>query len=577
MDILEGSIVVIEYREETGSYQDCTIALCETNDRSIRFVGFFRSIHYGEKIKATGKLSFEGTAHELFEVQDYRLLPPTTHEHLVSYLTDICYVPRDVINIVVDTFRDQTIDVLCRAPERLKDIPHFPIEHVATITEKWNEFNAGSEMDVIADKMNLPNNLILSLSNLLPKHQDITKLIYKDPMIFYRSDILDWDTAFEYAKSINANLKSLVFLRSSLLYVLRKAWETGETGLKVRNIYQWANFLGLPEMNIHELSPTQKDKLLSDNIKFINGRFYLATTLDEVQALFNALEGINGTPVNIPIMLEHDVQSTIIDKCSEIADSLESKGWAYSEGLFSKEFDVVLQTLNNGVKKANLEILFGAPANHSLESWQKGKSFTYEDVFEGNVCEWTPSNAIEESLLVLAEPFSLSLKKLTRIIEGCMDTSILMTSTNVSIHPQVVFALSVIGLSESLNIRDLDGLVHEAHIDVTDNPCCIVSNQFFEDAQKMSRAMTGSGYKSMVLDGGTFSTQERDISIHVPLKRPYINRLALSSESRKLKFHWAIQSKELFKLTEMSLTQAEARSIFDLVFPEEIEFDKKGA
>ena len=574
MDVLNGQIRNIEYREDSGPYCESTIGICKSGDELIRFVGFFKSIYFGETIKAKGRLIFKGTNHQLFEVSEYRLLPPTDHEQMISYLCDICESSREIMTVVVDRFKDQSIDILCRKPELLYEIPNFDRQKAQNIIEKWTAFNSTSSINVAADQMNLPANLVTALANLLPKDTDITKIIYKDPMLFYRSDILDWDTALEYARSIKANLKSLVFIRSALLYVLRMAWQNGETGLKVRNIYAWAHFLGIPDLNIHDLSESQKVKLLGDNIQFIDNRFYLTATLDQVKELAELLEMIDGPPAEISLALNHDISNTLFMQAADISSDLETKGWSYTKGLMNKECEAVLDSIHTGVNQSNLEILFAVPTGYKLKPWQEGKSFFYEDVFDGNACEWNRSNPIEETLLVMVEPLSLPLGKLNSLISGCKDSGILMTSATEVKHPQVTFALSVIGLSDLFGIMDLDGLVHEALIDINDKPCCVVTNNQYEDAKTMANAMREDGNKVVILDGFEVNYGERDITIHTPLKRPYLNRLSIASESPNLKFNWAVQNKQQYKLTESTTTILESAALFDKIMPEVIRFDE---
>ena len=124
--------------EETGFA--VVSAHCEKNT-SAKLVGTLSMLHTGEKISAFGKYEYSEKWGEQFRVERFEYIKLSTVDEIKTLLSSgiIKGIREKIAERIVDTFGEDTINVLDNSPERLWEVPKLTQKTISKIKEAWKE------------------------------------------------------------------------------------------------------------------------------------------------------------------------------------------------------------------------------------------------------------------------------------------------------------------------------------------------------------------------------------------------------------------------------------------------------
>ena len=136
---LRGELVELIYKNETNSY---TIATFLTqDDEYTTIVGYLPFVNAGDTINATGEFVEHKDYGLQFKVETFEKIMPDTPEALQKYLanSDIKGVGEATAKRIVDTFGEDTINVLRYDYDKLKQIRGITLDKAKQISESFIE------------------------------------------------------------------------------------------------------------------------------------------------------------------------------------------------------------------------------------------------------------------------------------------------------------------------------------------------------------------------------------------------------------------------------------------------------
>jgi len=111
------------------------------NDEEIKLVGTLAMLRVGEKILASGSLQDSEKWGEQFRVERFEYVKASGTQEIISVLSSgiIKGVRQRTAQRIVDTFGENTMDILDNAPQRLAEVPKLTQKTINQITQSWHE------------------------------------------------------------------------------------------------------------------------------------------------------------------------------------------------------------------------------------------------------------------------------------------------------------------------------------------------------------------------------------------------------------------------------------------------------
>ncbi|MDD7363025.1 MAG: ATP-dependent RecD-like DNA helicase [Peptoniphilus sp.] len=124
----------IIFRNEDNGY---TVANFVTEDSDIVVVGSHIALHEQEHLRLEGELIWHPKYGEQFQFESVTKIRPRGRAAVISYLSGglIPHVGKVTAKKIVDTFGDETLDVIEEAPERLEEVEGIGEKKLAVILE----------------------------------------------------------------------------------------------------------------------------------------------------------------------------------------------------------------------------------------------------------------------------------------------------------------------------------------------------------------------------------------------------------------------------------------------------------
>jgi exodeoxyribonuclease V alpha subunit len=136
--VLEGEVVRVTYESAETGFRVLRVAVAgKATPQTV--VGVFPSAPPGTHIRATGKLVDDSRHGQQFKADTLLPLAPSTLEGLRRYLGSglVPGIGPAYAKRIVDTFGEQTLEVLDRRPERLKEVPGLGKQRISSVAVAW--------------------------------------------------------------------------------------------------------------------------------------------------------------------------------------------------------------------------------------------------------------------------------------------------------------------------------------------------------------------------------------------------------------------------------------------------------
>ncbi len=138
--LLEGEVMLVTYESESTGFRVLRVRV-DGQSEFETVVGVLPAAPPGSRIRATGKRSEDARHGRQFKADTLLVLAPSTLDGIERYLASglVPGIGPAYAKRIVAAFGGQTLEVLDRSPERLRDVPGLGKRRVEAIGRAWND------------------------------------------------------------------------------------------------------------------------------------------------------------------------------------------------------------------------------------------------------------------------------------------------------------------------------------------------------------------------------------------------------------------------------------------------------
>ncbi|MHB1160225.1 MAG: SF1B family DNA helicase RecD2 [Chloroflexota bacterium] len=258
---LDGVVERITYSNDENGY---TIARLQTaDDRELAtIVGNLPSLNVGESLRLQGRWTTHPRFGRQFQVERYQVTLPATIEGIRRYLGSglIKGVGPVTATRIVDQFGLETLEVIEREPQRLREVPGLGLKRAEVITRAWEAQKVIQEVMVFLQSLQINSSLAVRIY----KHYGDASpsIVQKEPYRMAREVFgIGFLTADKIARSVGIPQDSLERAMAGVLHVLSEASDEGHTYLPRPEIVEKsAQMLEAPPERVE----TAMDRLIAE-------------------------------------------------------------------------------------------------------------------------------------------------------------------------------------------------------------------------------------------------------------------------------------------------------------------------
>ncbi|MBN1250467.1 MAG: ATP-dependent RecD-like DNA helicase [Anaerolineae bacterium] len=164
LQTLEGTLERLTFHNEENGYTVARL-IPEGKSYEVTVVGNLAGVTVGESLSLKGIWTTHSRYGRQFEVQSFRVKLPATLEGIRKYLGSglVRGVGPITAERIVDTFGLETLDVIERDPQRLREITGVGPKRVAQVKEAWEEQKQIKEIMVFLQGLGLSSSLAVKL------------------------------------------------------------------------------------------------------------------------------------------------------------------------------------------------------------------------------------------------------------------------------------------------------------------------------------------------------------------------------------------------------------------------------
>lgn len=143
MTTLEGEVVRVTYESESSGFRVLRVAVPGRAEHEV-VVGVFPPAGPGTHVRATGRYKRDNKHGDQFQVETLLVVAPSTLDGLERYLGSgmIQGIGPAFAKRIVEVFAEQTLEVLDRDPERLRDVPGLGGRRAEAVAKAWSAHRA---------------------------------------------------------------------------------------------------------------------------------------------------------------------------------------------------------------------------------------------------------------------------------------------------------------------------------------------------------------------------------------------------------------------------------------------------
>ncbi|MBD3321448.1 MAG: ATP-dependent RecD-like DNA helicase [Chitinivibrionales bacterium] len=273
MTTLNGIVTDITFQNEDTGFTVLKLQ-AETDPSPVVCVGVLPTVAAGSSITARGTWRRHERFGPQFEVESYELVRPTTGKAVYTLLSSglIANIGPSRAKKIVDRFGVDTIAILDRNPEKLREIPGIGVKILNGIKEAWNSHKSIHDLMLFLQEYGITVNLAAKIYAAYGKKAK--EVISLNPFTLI-DDI--WGVGFKKADAIARKLgyehDSYKRIRAGLIVCLQNAVTDGHCYLPEKElIHTGASLLDVPE----EMTTFSLDHLItSQQVIHENGNIFL--------------------------------------------------------------------------------------------------------------------------------------------------------------------------------------------------------------------------------------------------------------------------------------------------------------
>ena len=262
--IIEGPIEEIIFRNEENGY---TVFLLDFKGALTTCVGKLVSANIGENLSLDGEFVNNSKYGYQFSFNSYEITLPTSLVGIERYLSSglIKGVGPVTAKNIVNTFKEQTFDIIEMSPSSLAQVKNISIKKALEIGEKFKELKKMQNSIMFLQKYNISTNMAMKIYEIYGSNT--INIVKSNPYKLVEDiDGIGFLTADKIAKSIGINPDSEFRVRAGILYTLFSSIEkTGHTYLPKPLLFsQTSSLLELNDIVLTKLFENALDGLTLD-------------------------------------------------------------------------------------------------------------------------------------------------------------------------------------------------------------------------------------------------------------------------------------------------------------------------
>ena len=270
---IKGSVDRIIFRNEQNGY---SVIELEVEDGTITAVGIMPCVSVGEDLKLIGEFKSHPTFGEQFSVEACERSMPTTTAAILKYLSSgvIKGIGISTASKLVEMFKDKTLEVIEKEPERLTCIKGITSSKAKKISEEFNKIFGIRELMVYLGNYGITPEEAIKIFKKY-ENEAIEKINENPYCICEEPFNISFDKADKIAVSISISQNNLCRVRAGIIYVLVYNMNNGHTCLpKDKLLEASANYLSVPLEDVEEaLKSLVEDRTVT--LEVISGRDFI--------------------------------------------------------------------------------------------------------------------------------------------------------------------------------------------------------------------------------------------------------------------------------------------------------------
>ncbi len=275
MDYIEGTIErIIYYSPDTG-YTVCKFAL--ESGENFTVVGSFPPLSPGEVLKITGKWEINPKFGKQFKVENFIPVLPSSVKGVERFLSSGLIKGIGVVlaKRIVKKFGPQTIGIISKTPEKLRDVEGIGRSKLKEIKKSWEEHQNIRDLIIFLQDHNISTNLAIKIYS---QYRDESFQILKTNPYQACHDIwgIGFKTADQMALKLGMSPTSAERIKAFIRYLLERDTEQG-------HVFSFQKDL---EKRCQEELEVEEEKIREALEQLIKQKLVIAEPLDSKTAIY---------------------------------------------------------------------------------------------------------------------------------------------------------------------------------------------------------------------------------------------------------------------------------------------------
>lgn len=272
---IKGTVERIVFRNEQNGY---SVIELNASDELVTAVGIMPCISVGEELKLLGDFKTHASFGEQFSVEVCERSMPTTTAAILKYLSSgvIKGIGPTTATKLVEKFKETTLEIIEKEPERLTEIKGITEDRAKKISEEYSKIFGIRELMIYFGQYGIKPEEAIKAYKIYG--QDSIEKIEENPYLLCEEPInISFEVADKLAYSMQKPQENIFRLRAGLIYILTHNMNNGHTCLPKDKLLEAAsNFLEIEQERVEEtLGELLEEGTLQKDI--INEREFIFT------------------------------------------------------------------------------------------------------------------------------------------------------------------------------------------------------------------------------------------------------------------------------------------------------------
>jgi len=339
MDYFEGTIEkIIFYSPDTG-YTVYKFSL--ENGQSMTVVGSFPPLSPGEMLKIKGEWEINPKFGQQFRADHFTQVLPSSVKGIERFLSSglIRGIGPVLARRIVKKFGPQTLDILSKKPEKLKEVEGVGNAKLKEIKKAWAEHKDVRDLIIFLQEHNVSTNLATKIYN---RYRTKSFQILKTNPYQLSLDIwgIGFKTADQIALKLGMDPSSLERVKAFLRYLMEKDIEQGHVFSFQKNLERDCQMeLGAEADKVKKaLEALKEQKLVTTEDVISDTAVYLPFFYQAQEEIVRSIHKLASSPAHVP---PFDVDKAISEVETELSLEFSTKQRLAVKECFEKKILVI--------------------------------------------------------------------------------------------------------------------------------------------------------------------------------------------------------------------------------------------